>query len=574
MLGKSIPHLTWFRGFLLVWGVCCSCWAADELSPARVSETGTDAGSLDRGKLERMYRPKVPSGVSPLKLTGEPIVEFIDSEIRKQWELHQIPPSDYADEEEWFRRVTLDVVGHIPALEETENFLKDQSPDKRKTLLEKLLDSPDYARNWASLWTNLLIGRKTPDRIDRDGLRNFLETSFRNNLPWDRLVYSLISAEGSQRDNGAVNFLLAHLNDSAVPATSLTAKLFLGTQLQCTQCHNHPFNEWKQNQFWELNSFFSQTRRFDHQKLNPETNRLEFEYAELIFVDGQGPVHFEQRNGLVKVAYPIYEGVEIPPDNTTNRRLELAKLLVRPESDQLSKAMANRMWGHFFGVGFTRPIDDLGPHRPPSHPQVLEKLAVEFRQRSYDLKQLIRWICASEAYQLTSRAEKANVLDDPAQGSPPKFTHMPVKAFSPEQVFDSFQVAVKVHGDVQPDWNEWEERRRSWIQQFVLDFGTDENDESTDFNGSIPQALMMMNGTLIREALNVNNPGILKVALASSRDDAEIVRKLFLALLGRNPSPREISAARHVLGSNETLEQSCQDLLWALLNSNEFISNH
>jgi len=537
--------------------------------------SGADrSAEIDGATLDGKYIPKLSKEISPLTLADEPLVEFVNSEIRKQWELHKLPPSPYAEDEEWLRRVTLDVVGHIPSLTETEEFLRNKSPSKRGEWLEKLLASPDYARNWASLWTNLLIGRRTPDRIDREGLRKFLEDSFARNLPWNDLVVALIGAEGSQRDNGAVNFLLAHLNDDAVPATSLTARLFLGTQLQCTQCHNHPFNDWKQNQFWELNSFFSQTRRFDHQTLNPETKRLEFEYAEIIFVDGEGPKHFEQRNGLVRVAYPIYEGIEVGTDNSTKRRQELARLMTRPESDQLARAMANRMWGHFFGVGFTRPVDDLGPHRPPSHPEVLDRLTAEFHKGGYDLKKLIRWICATEAYQLTSRSVPANEKDDPAQGEPPKFTHMAVKSMTPEQLFDSLQVAVKVHGDTKPDWNEWESRRRSWIQQFVLDFGTDENDESTTFNGTIPQALMMMNGTLVNASLNGKDPGLMNLVVEGEQKDVKRIQTLFLATLGRDPTSQEIGAARKILGGNETLEQSCQDLLWALVNCNEFISNH
>lgn len=566
---RRILRLGW--GLLLAVASTCTL-AADNLPEQATAKDQTPAG--DKAEPDPKFLPKSTKDSTPLKLENEPLVDFVNSEIRNQWVLHKLPPSPFANDEEWLRRVTLDILGHIPTLEETEKFLRDESPAKREAWLDKILESPDYARNWASLWTNLLIGRRTPDRIDREGLRAFLERAFARNQPWNELVVELIGAEGSQKENGAVNFLLAHLNDAAVPATSLTARLFLGTQLQCTQCHNHPFNDWKQNQFWELNSFFSQTRRFDHQHLDPETKRLVFDYAELIFVDGEGPVHFEQRNGLVRVAYPIYEGIEIAPDNRTKRRQELARLMTRPDSDQLARAMVNRIWGHFFGVGFTRPVDDLGPHRPPSHPQVLERLSAEFHNGGYDIKKLIRWVCATEAYQLTSRSQAGNALDDPSQGLPPRFSHMMVKSMTPEQLFDSLQVAVKVHGEQRPEWKEWEDRRRNWLQQFVLDFGTDENDESTTFNGTIPQALVMMNGTLVRDALNSQNPGLLKLSLEGERKDVQRIQILYLATLGRHPTSQEVGAARNLLAANETVEQSCQDLLWALINSNEFISNH
>src|SRR5262249_3457857 len=160
-------------------------------------------------------------------------------------------------------------------------------------------------------------------------LQKFLRESFGRNRGWNEIVFELLSAEGDSNENGATNFLLSHLNEGAVPATAISARLFLGMQVQCTQCHNHPFNEWKQNAFWEFNSFFKQARREQVRKYNEKTGRMDVDHLVLTSQDFSGPVYFERRNGLMEVAYPKFNGVEISPEGVTDRRAELAKLVTQ-----------------------------------------------------------------------------------------------------------------------------------------------------------------------------------------------------------------------------------------------------
>ena len=220
-------------------------------------------------------------GAEPQFSTGStnPIVGFIDEQIRKTWDENEVKPSPVADDAEWVRRVHLDVVGHVPPGQVVDDFLRDKNPAKRSELIETLLADPGYARNFTTYWTNTLIGRVTPEKTNRAALEKFLRESFAANRPWNEIAYDLISAEGRFDENGAVNYLLAQLQlnpnseEYVVEATAKTARVFLGLQVQCTQCHNHPFNDWKQNQFWEFNSFFRQMRREDHEKYNPATGR-------------------------------------------------------------------------------------------------------------------------------------------------------------------------------------------------------------------------------------------------------------------------------------------------------------
>lgn len=556
--------------------------ASEKKSEDRKAEKASDA--KDSAAAEKDAVEATPLQLKEVYSTGASAsiaeqVNFINEKVRQGWIENNIEPSAVAEDGEWLRRVYLDIAGHVPPVEDVDAFIADKDKSKRAKMIDKLLDDPAYVRNWTTSWTNLLIGRGNgnanmggPQR--RAALQKFLREAFAKNRPWNDVVTDLISAEGNYQENGAVNFLMAHLNDGQIPATAITAKLFLGLQVQCTQCHNHPFNTWKQNQFWEYNSIFKQCRENVVQKYDEKTGRMVFDYAELVHQDFEGPVYFEPRNGLMKVAYPRYEEHEIDAGAGTNRRKEFAKLITTGEKTQVADAMVNRMWGHFFGYGFTKPVDDMGPHNAASHPELLEKLGVDFVKSKYDLKQLIRWICNSEAYNLTSKMTPKNEIDNPANGERPKFTHMYVKSLSAEQLYDSLIIATNAHKSGRSNWEQAEQQRRMWMQQFVLAFGTDENDEATTFNGTIPQALMMMNGELVQNAISTSKGSYLNTVLSDKGNEQAKLKELYMSTLSRTPTSREIAAAKGLIKKAKTPIEGYQDLFWALLNSNEFIFNH
>ncbi|RMG35857.1 MAG: DUF1549 domain-containing protein [Planctomycetota bacterium] len=508
--------------------------------------------------------------------SSDVLIDYINQQIRQAWKDNEVEPSPVADDAEWLRRVYLDIVGVIPPAEVVEEFLADRDPAKRSKMIDRLLDDPGYVRNWTTIWTNLCIGRQTPRRVSRKGMQKFFREAFARNRPWNEVVYDLVTAEGHFEENGAVNFLLAQMTmpDNGVQATAKTTRLFMGVQIQCTQCHNHPFNDWKQSQFWQFNSFFRQMRRIDHRKPDPKTGRLVDDYSELVFQEFTGPVYFEKRSGLMQVAFPRFFDKEVDPGPGVDRRKELGRLMIEGEKPLVAVAMVNRMWGHFFGYGFTRPIDDLGPHNPPSHPELLDRLAREFVKSRYDLKQLIRWICNSEAYNLTSRFGPNNEIDNPAAGEMPLFSHMYVRSMSAEQLYDSLIVATEAHKSGRTSWDEAERQRQRWLQQFVITFGTDENDETTTFNGTIPQALMMMNGQLIQNAISAAPGSFLHRVLSQRTSDAKKIDRLYLAALSRHPTRLESGVALRVIRATPNKVEAYQDLFWALLNSNEFIFIH
>lgn len=537
--------------------------------PAGIADDGiADDGGADDGGTET----DAGAELSP--------VEYIDQQIRQAWTDNEIRPSEEASAEEWVRRVYLDLLGRIPSLQEVSDWLDNDSPRRKSELIESLLEHPDYVRNFTTIWTNECIGRGTPRRVSRRGMEKFFREVFARNRPWDETVRDLVTAEGHFEENGAVNYILAQtqMRDEGVQLTAKTTRLFMGIQVQCTQCHNHPFNDWQQSQFWQFNSFFRQVRRIDRRRQDPNTGRLVDDYSEVVRRSFDGPVYFEKRSGLMQVAFPEMQGRKVDP-SSDDRRGELGRLLLEPvagETPLIARAFVNRMWAHFFGYGFTRPVDDMGPHNPPSHPELLDRLAEEFVRADYDVKQLIRWIVSSEAYSLSSKYGSKNRIDDPAAGEMPLFSHLYLKSMEAEQLYDSLITASNAHQAGNAGWDSQEQQRRRWMQQFVVAFDNDENDEATTFNGTIPQALMLMNSELTEKAVSVEPGSFLHQVLSESGSDKKKLRKLYLAALSRSPSRSELSKAERLFRSygRDGRVAAFQDLFWALLNSNEFILNH
>jgi len=533
------------------------------------------------------------NGQGKKRLLLPPQVELIDKAMEGAWLEAKIRPSVAEEDLKWCRRVYLDIVGRIPSFEELAEFSKDRSPDKRYLLVMRLVNDPQYteefANHWSTIWTNILIGRnggmEERSLIDRGGMQKYLRDSFANNKPYNQMVYELITATGATRPgvegfNGATNFLAMKVNEEdGVQATAAVSRIFLGLQVQCTQCHNHPFNQWKQQKFWEMNAFFRQSRAL--RRYVSGTNDID--HADLVNEDfaGEGrhpdkaEIYYQTRNGMSKVAYPVFiDGTPISKSgyvSEVNRREELGKMVV--ESEFLDKAIVNRMWAHFLGYGFTKPIDDLGPHNPVSHIDLFEKLASDFRNSSHDLKQLIVWITLSKPYQLSSKIGKENESDDPSMGELPKFSHFYTRQMTAEQLYQSLAVATQANR--KGNLEEQQRRRESWMRQFVVAFGTDEGDETTTFNGSIPQSLMMFNGELIREAISLDSGSWLQRLVQSKSPPQEKVQYLFIAGLGRKPKPEELSIATQLLEARKRdVGGMLQDMWWAILNSNEFIFNH
>jgi len=522
-------------------------------------------------------------------------VAAINKYIRQGWEDEGIRSSERATEGEWCRRVYLDVAGRIPSVKELDRFLNDRSTDKRRRLVDDLLGSmylDDYTRNATTLWTTMLIGRNGGNErqslTNRAGMQQYLREALRSNRPYDQMAYELLSARGNNKPgesdfNGAVNFLSMKLAEDGVLATSRTSEIFLGIRVQCTQCHDHPFNNWKQDQFWKLNAFFRQAvalRRFGGTRNVQNVELDNQDFGGEGDTPGEAEIYFEPRDRILTVAYPEFtdfDGTVHSIDRSgyideVDRRTELAKIVVK--SGYLPRAMVNRTWAHFLGYGFTKPVDDMGPHNPPSHPELLDELSKAFQDSGYDIKQLIRWIVLSEPYALSSKFAEGNRGDDPTLGESPMFSRFYLRQMRAEELYESLLVATEAHKTRGTPEKE-EAAKQRWLRQFVIAFGTDENDETTTFDGTIPQTLMMFNGDLIKKATSTEKGSFLyRVATDDRMRGNKKVNYLYKAALSRLPTSTERRLMGKVLGSRPGQTDAIRDIWWVLLNTNEFILNH
>jgi hypothetical protein len=600
---ERVSHPRWGILLILFAATAPSAFAADALTNTPSSKEGGQARFAARTPQNEPVPDTRPHLGKKTSDFGIAEVTLINEAIQKGWADHNVVPSKAATDSEWCRRVYLDLIGRVPTVDEVTAYIGEKKHDKREALVDRLLGDEfngDYKRNWTTIWTNTLIGRTGgTDRksmANREGMQAYLSDALKYNKPYDEMTKELITAKGSVRPgdedfNGATNFLADKMAENGVQATAKTAQIFLGMAVQCTQCHNHPFNEYKQNQFWELNAFFRQTKAERNQ--NDEGKQKFYARVEDKDFRGEGgnadkaEIYYELRNGKLKVAYPVFiDGTSLAGLYASkgedfgdhgrladiNRREELTKLILA--SREFDRAIVNRMWAHFMGYGFTKPIDDIGPHNPPSHPELLDQLGKSFRDAGFDLKKLMRWIVLSEPYSLSSQITARNQDDDPALGAKPMFSRFYLRQMEAEQLYESLLVATAA--DKTSSKDKADEMKDRWLRQFSKAFGNDENDEATTFNGSIPQALTLMNGDLVRRATG-NQPGSMLARVANDKkmDNAQKIRYLYLAGLSRTPTKKELTISNELLVARQgNVAAALQDIWWAVLNTNEFILIH
>jgi len=546
--------------------------------------------------------PKEKKESEPAKSTcgagGDPaeVTKLINESLKAAWDENKVTPSARCDDYEFIRRASLDIIGRIATPAEIDTYTKD-GKDRRKNLIERLLKSEDYAKNWANIWANWLLTRSGPFGRGQyhEEMQTWLEDQFAQNKPMHEVTKALISAEGKNTDNGAVNFILAHVGQAnpagevrengqfdMVPITSRISRLFLGIQTQCTQCHDHPFDaKLKQNHFWGINAFLRQVKR-DGTPPVPGNRMMGFSPLTLrddTSVNTAAEVFFETRNAkLLPARAQFLDGTKLVteekggkkvPAQGRIRREELARLIVNHPN--YGKAQVNRMWAHFFGKGFVNPVDDFNDQNTPSNPELLEELGKRYQHYGYDQKQLIRWICNSDAYNLSCVANKTNEKPENEQ----LFSRMLLKAMSPEELFESLMIGT----GATLSKADRKDLRDKWLNNLIGNFGDDEGNE-VNYNGTIVQALMMMNGDDINNAIAPGKEDGLVAKLYKERRGAgrSIIHDLYVHTLNRPPSADEVKKIAEKMALVKTRDKDAlapyQDLLWALCNSNEFMLKH
>lgn len=512
------------------------------------------------------------------------IAARIDEIVNDSLSENEVTASPTATDSEWLRRVYLTMTGRIPTIDETQQFLKRDSPRKRQMLIDSVLETPELSQHFAGVWTNLLVGRTPRSHVNREKLYEFLEMSFADNTPWIDTVGELITARGRNDRNGATNFLLAHLNNQATPATAVTAKLFLGEQISCVQCHDHPFAKGvTQREYWALNAFFKDTDRVSVPIADAGTRGMkELPWQLVDRVHKERMTHFETRSGRQEAVLPMYDGVTITAENNENRRNKLARLLATDSETKVARAMVNRMWAYFFGYGFTAQIDDMGPHAAVSHPKLLNLLSEAFVKSEYDLQRLMKWIACSAAWQRSSEMTEGNATDRPDHGGTPLFSRVYVRRMTPEQVYESVRVAIRSAAGITTDKKDSAvEHRRQWVQQFAHAYDTDENDESVGFDGSIAQAMVMMNDVEVSEAIRQATSAVVSGSQKRVVPVTETLDRVALAMLTRKPTSGEQRVFRSHYRKlsqqsppSRAMFSAIEDMMWAYLNSSEFVLIH
>ena len=486
------------------------------------------------------------------------IDRFIDAKLQKL----RILPSDPSSDAEFLRRVSYDLIGVPPTVEELQAFLADKNPAKRSQKIDKLMADSRFVDHWALKWGDLLQVTRT--RLGDKGMwafREWIRESLALNKPYDQMARELITARGSTFQNPPANFF-RFTRDPKVEMET-TTQLFLGVRMVCAQCHDHPFEQWTQNQYFQLTAFFGGVGIRDGLDSNEE----------IIFEKRDEREIKHPKDGRVMSPKFLF-GVEKITPREADLRQSLADWLTSKQNPFFGKAMANRTWSYFFGRGIIEPVDDIRASNPPVNPQLLEALTKDFIDHNYDLRHLIRTIVNSRTYQLSFNANDWNADDET------NFSHALPRRLNAEQLFDGISIATGTKPffrDAPPGFTAEElPDPKTGKGGFLELFGQPDRQTSCECERrtdvSLVQALNLLNGSTIAEAISDENGRVSKLIL-SGVTDRKIVEQLYLAALSRPPEPRELDLAQTYLSGGVNRAERAQDLLWALLNSNAFLFN-
>lgn len=492
----------------------------------------------------------LPASAAPPGLAPETagVAQHVDELIAARCAEEAVTLVPTSSDAQFLRRAYLDLVGSIPTVGEAREFLSDERPDKRARLIDALLARPDHATHLATLWRDDLLAtvenRETiPDDLIRL-LDNWLRIRFLENDGYDKLAAGLITATGTVPDDrGAAVYIAAHQAAPERLATG-TARMFLGVQLDCAQCHDHFFAKWTQDDFWSFAAVFAEVRRVGAMRFRALPELADGAAREITIPE------------TTKVMAPRFPGADQSLSTETTRRAAFAEWLTRPDNPYFAQAAVNRLWAVLFGYGLVHPIDKRSAFNPPSHPKLLALLAEDFTAHGYNVRRTLRILANTKAYGRTSRGKEPL--------NPRLFARKMVRPLTPKQLYASLRTAAGA--PPAPEAN----RAAS---QFVDRFSSATS--RVEFQSGIPQALLLINGQTIT---SLTNPAESRLIIATAEspffDDQERIETLFLAALSRYPRAEELERCREYLEESESLKKSLSDIFWALLNSSEFALNH
>jgi hypothetical protein len=488
-----------------------------------------------------------------------------------------------ADDETYLRRVSMDLIGIPPTPAEITAFALDPSPDKRAKAVDRLLARPEFGQNWGRYWRDVILYRRADDRalLASAAIADYLTEQFNKNTPWDQIARSFITATGDVRENGSTGIVMAQFG--ATPdITAEVSRIFMAIQIQCAQCHDHPFDRWKRTQFHELAAFFP---RIALRPVKPTDNQKRS--FDVIGLDRERPAKVKNaaiprgslEHYMPDLKNPTAKGTLMTPvffvtgqklasgTPDAERRATIARWITSPQDEWFAKAFVNRIWSEMVGEGFYEPVDDIGPDRDCNAPQTLDYLAKQFVAHQYDVKWLYRTIAATTSYQLDSRSRHL-------PGQTPFLANCP-QLLRADEVFDSLVSALgidneKVDRAAAGKKNAYGQPRNV-RGLFDAVFGYDPSVRRDEVSGSIPQALVLMNSPQLARAMNGESPTALGKLLSSTKDDKAVAEELYLRCLAREPKPDEMQTCLDYVKKTGNRNEAFEDVLWALVNSTEFM---
>jgi hypothetical protein len=487
-------------------------------------------------------------------------VNYVDELVNAKLRKIRVLPSQLCSDEVFLRRVTVDITGLLPTVEEYQQFMADTDPAKRARLIDRLLERKEFSEIWALKWANLLM-IKTSNEVSYKSMflySNWLTNQISSNVPLDKMVQNLLSANGGTFTNPATNYY--QIERDTLKTAENVAQVFMGIRTQCAQCHNHPFDRWTMDDYYSFAAFFAQIGRKQGQ-----------DYREtIVFNSGGGEVAHPVGGRAMP---PKFLGGAAPDVAGKDRREVLVKWLASPENPFFATSVANRVWAHFFGVGIVEPIDDIRVSNPASNPELFEALGAKLTSYNYDFKQLVRDICNSHAYQRASQANESNADDTK------NFSHARIRRIPAENLLDCLTQVTGVSDKFQGlplgaravqigDGNA--------SNYFLTTFGrsprltacaTEATTEPT-----LSQALHLLNGDTI--ARKIGESKRLQELLDAGKPPAEVVEYVYLACLARKPSAEEMEKLVPLLAAETNPRNAVDDVFWALINSREFLFNH
>ncbi|MCR4316146.1 MAG: DUF1549 and DUF1553 domain-containing protein [Planctomycetes bacterium] len=533
--------------------------------------------SEDTEAIDSMKLPVEPES-SWSRESVKDVVESIDGLFSSAWREADIRKADECSDAEFIRRLSLDLNGQIPEAVEAYRFVTSSARTKREELIDQYLANERYSVHWSKVFRDYLSGQTGVEaaRFNRQLFQDYLRECFAENRAWNQMTIEMVSGEGSTAEWGALNYL-ARMDFSPSDVAGKTARDFLGIQIQCAQCHEGrgPSYGWEQADFQQYAAFFARMVR------DPITNNRGNRVADFVMEARPALVDTRSMNSLTQQARRTPENETIllgaprilgqteewaESDEYASRRRELAIWMTAPENPYYAKSIVNRMWAEFFGAGFVMPVDGFGGNEKPVVEAAMNLLAEDFTAHGFDLRRLFRIIVSTKVYQLAGggTSEETSL-----------FSKSVLRPMSAEQFFDTTLQATGIMRLEDRNLRRTLERQAANIyREFIFTFNDDELGESADEGGSIPQALLMLNGVLTNEGIR-NRPGsTLDFIMTSFENVSDQVDYLFLATLTRMPNRTEKRAFLEHIAETRDKEDALEDAFWALLNSSEFQTIH